>query len=100
MTPTTVSVRRRIERAVSTPMLALCATFESPAKVGWYGKVDTADGTHLEVSKLDGEAIWTVDALWVGNLPRWANGYGARYLMTHPVNPTIAAQLDAALQGE
>ena len=50
---------------------------------GTYARVDLADGSSFELSKLAGESEWTADASWgKGSFPRWCNGYGARYLIT------------------
>lgn len=62
---------------------------------GTYARVEFPSGTSFEVSQLDGEAEWTVDASWgKGSFPHWFNGYGARYLITKSV---ADAGLNAAL---
>jgi hypothetical protein len=53
-------------------------------------------GTTFEVSRLAGEAGWTIDAAYSRRgMPLWANGYGARYLRTRALAPELAMELDA-----
>lgn len=62
---------------------------------GIYARVEFPSGNSFEVSQLDGETDWIVDASWgKGSFPHWANGYGARYLLTKSV---ADAGLNAAL---
>lgn len=65
---------------------------------GWFAEITTGELT-LQVSRLDGEDAWTVDAAFRGSLPLFANGYGARYLRTRTLVPDVAADLDAAIAG-
>lgn len=63
---------------------------------GWYAELDV-DGIALQVSRLDGEQAWTIDAAFRGSMPLFANGYGARYLRTKVLAPELAQILDAAI---
>lgn len=63
---------------------------------GVYARVELDNGDALDLSRLDGETGWTADAAWgKGSFPRWANGYGARYLITKEVtDAALVAALD------
>lgn len=63
---------------------------------GWYAEL-RVDGIDLQVSRLDGEWAWTIDAAFRGSMPLFANGYGARYLITKQLRADHAAILDAAI---
>jgi hypothetical protein len=63
---------------------------------GWSAEL-RVDGIDLQVSRLDGEAAWTIDAAFRGSMPLFANGYGARYLRTKVLAPELAQILDAAI---
>ena len=63
---------------------------------GWTAEI-LADGIRLMASRLDGEGAWTIDAAFRGSLPLWANGYGARYLLTKTLAAPLAAMLDQAI---
>lgn len=63
-------------------------------------KADDGVEVTLGVSKLDGEEAWTVDSMFVGSMPAYANGVGARYLLTKQLtNADGIAALDAAAEG-
>lgn len=66
---------------------------------GWYAQV-RAGGIDLQVSRLDGESDWTIDAAFRGSFPIFANGYGARYLRTRQLAAPLAALLDQAIAAE
>ena len=63
---------------------------------GWSAEL-RVDGIDLQVSRLDGEQAWTIDAAFRGSMPIFANGYGARYLITKQLRADLAAILDASL---
>lgn len=65
---------------------------------GTYAVIEFPSGASYEVSQLAGENAWTVDASWgKGSFPVWANGYGARYLMTKVIaDEGLIHALDAA----
>ena len=64
---------------------------------GWSAEL-RVDGIDLQVSRLDGEQTWTIDAAFRGSFPIFANGYGARYLRTKVLAPELAQILDAAIR--
>lgn len=63
-------------------------------KPGFAARIQTAAWTY-NVSRLDGEEGWTVDATTRrrDGFPVHANGYGSRYLMTHAVADAGAVRL-------
>src|SRR5574343_123417 len=63
---------------------------------GWSAEI-RGDGIDLQVSRLDGEQAWTIDAAFRGSFPLFANGYGARYLRTRTLVPDVAEELDTAI---
>lgn len=92
-TPATIHA---IERAV-TPGRQASLHFGMPAvpgRMGWLARV-TADGHDLNLSKLDGETEWAIDACWAPNgMPMWAMGFGSRCTaLTRPA-ADLAARLD------
>jgi len=68
---------------------------EAPVS-GWYAEVQ-ASGLTLQVSRIDGEGHWTIDAAFRGSYPLWSNSFGARYLLTKVLAADLAAELDAAM---
>lgn len=55
----------------------------------------------VEVSKLDGESGWTIDAAYAPNgAPVFVNGFGARYLRTHPLSSEHQAMLERLIARE
>lgn len=70
-----------IERRTKPGRMAGLA-FDSPAtqdQHGWFARVGTDTGS-VELSKLDGEVEWAIDATFgPTGLPGYMNGYGARY---------------------
>lgn len=101
MIATSVSVLR-VERRVRPgmmPSLFLAPGVQdgTPDVPGWYGEVTYA-GSTFELSRLDGENRWVIDALWLKNgYPVFSNGFGARYLgLKLPAEEVIEA-LDNAL---
>lgn len=72
----------------------------TPDQHGLYAEVQyrTRFGVNtLELSRLEGEDRWVVDAQWgPGNFPVFANGYGARYCGLKIPPADIADLLDHA----
>lgn len=66
----------------------------TPAQQGWYAQIETAENS-AELSKLDGEDRWTIDAMWGrGSFPIFSNGFGSRCtILQHPTDE-LAAALD------
>jgi hypothetical protein len=84
-----------IERAERNTAASLI--FGTPASVtsGIVAEVE-ADGLTLGCSRLDGEDRWTIDSIWRGSFPVFANGTFSRCtILRHPA-PAIAAALDEA----
>lgn len=67
---------------------------------GWYAAVKPVPGHPRlwELSRLDGESRWTIDAAWRNGLPLFANGYGARYLLTTRATQELGDQLDELIR--
>lgn len=70
-------------------------------KRGLVGAIEFELGGHdyyLSVSRLEGEMGWTVDACFIGLVPQWSHGIGARYVRTQViVEPILTRALyDAA----
>lgn len=88
-----------IERRTK-PGLMASLVFDRPAtpdRQGWYARVRAADGSAVDVSRMDGEDFWAVDASYgPTGLPGFCNGFGARYLAVRQARPEVAAALDAA----
>ena len=64
---------------------------------GWFATVGQA-GMRLEVSKMDGESDWTVDALYAKNgMPAWVHGFGNRECRTQTLTPEAGERLDLLL---
>jgi hypothetical protein len=94
----TVKPERRTRNGWSSPY------GDSPGRSGWYAEIellipegkDAGKGVIFQVSKLDGEGPWTIDAAFKSSssMPMWMNGFGARYLLTKTLNAELAADLD------
>lgn len=85
-----------LERRVK-PGLMASLVFGRPAgqdTAGWYAEVEMADGRSFQLSRMDGEAAWAIDAHFTGSFPIFVNGFGARYLRLTPATPQLAAFLD------
>lgn len=67
---------------------------------GWYAAIRPVGSLPLvwEVSKLDGESGWTVDAAWRNGLPVFVNGYGSRAQITQKLIAEHAALLEEAIR--
>lgn len=64
---------------------------------GLYASIQLDAGTVLELSKMEGETAWTIDASYTsGGLPHYVNGYGARYLRSYRLADEMAALVDKA----
>lgn len=72
------------------------ASLLNPERSGWFAKVGI--GTLVaSVSRLDGEAVWTVDSL-IGDMGvQWANGAGSRSGLTQTLNADIGEALDSKI---
>lgn len=54
----------------------------------------------IEVTRLEGETDWIIDAAYIDGCPAYANGEGARYCKVRAVaDKAIVAKLDAAAEG-
>lgn len=99
----TVAPERRTKLGLMPSLVNPAWSTGTPDREGWYAVVteQPADSRYaaliLEVSKLDGEDGWTVDAAFRGGFPIHANGFGARYLRTRRAAADIEALLDAAV---
>lgn len=72
-------------------------SFLSGDSEGIYAHVAFPSGNSFDVSRLEGEMDWTVDASWgPGSFPHWCHGFGARYLLTKVIaDAGLVAELDA-----
>lgn len=95
---TVVAVERRTKPGLMAGMF--CAG--SPDTSGLYAKVEVATRDSrsrtltLELSKMDGETGWGIDATWAGSFPVHSNGFGARYLIVKRAADAIEAAVNAA----
>lgn len=97
MTTILVAPERRTKAGLVPSLINPAWTAGRTADVeGWSAEI-RVDGLDLQVSRLDGEAAWTIDAAFRGSFPIFANGYGARYLRTKVLAPELAQILDAAI---
>lgn len=93
-------IERRTKKAFA-PSLAFphfndLPEFQAPDRIGTYAEIEN-EGSRLELSRFDDESGWTVDAAFgKSGFPMWANGFGARYLVTKRLNADVAAVVDAA----
>ena len=96
MLPTRVlCVERRTKPGMAPSLLNPAWTAGRTEPVEGLHAVVEVDNLRLECSKLDGEDAWTIDAAWgPRSYPIFANGYGARCLMTRVLKADIAAMLD------
>lgn len=87
------TAKRRTKRGLMASLV-----FDRPATPdieGWYVRIVLEDGAALDLSQLDGEDGWTIDATYgPTGLPGFSNGYGARYLATRRLAPQAAALVD------
>lgn len=92
----------QLEATAGTVALALGGIEVGGRAGGLAGElvVKTTDAeVTLGVSKLDGEEAWTVDSMFIGSFPSYANGVGARYLRTKQLTDADGiAALDAAAE--
>lgn len=90
---------------------ALAAGFVRTVEKSGYEAVVALDGVRgngqvvpgfmtLRVSKLDGESRWTVDGEFVGSMPRFYNGWGARFCRTLWASSDICDALDERAAAE
>ena len=97
MSTTTTPTIHAIERR-TTAGRAASLVFDLPAqpgRSGWFARVTTAQGHDLNLSKLDGETAWAVDASWAPNgMPMWAMGFGSRCTALTRPDADLATRLD------
>lgn len=98
----TIAPERRVKAGMVPSLIDPSWTAgQTGDKAGWFAAIDT-DGLSLQVSRMDGESAWTIDAAyrWGSSFPIFANGYGARYLRTRTLAAPLAALLDDAIAAE
>jgi len=74
------------------------------AKRGWFARVNdegARSGRTLNLSRLDGETEWTMDALFLSNgYPVFVHGFGSRVTIPQVLmDPDTVAALDARARG-
>jgi len=94
----TVPPERRVKPGLVPSLINPAWTAgQTDDRPGWYAEI-TVDGLTLQLSRLDGEGPWTIDAAFgKSGYPIFANGFGARYLLTKTLRAELAAQVDAAI---
>lgn len=90
----TITGMKRDERGTAASLI-----FGTEATVtrGIVAEVET-DGLTLSCSRIDGEDRWTIDAIWRGSFPVYANGTFSRCTILRHPNDDIAAALDTAAE--
>lgn len=99
VTPVEVRSVARFEVPGLVPLVAGIPAL--PARSGVEAEVVLADGSRQRLSRLDGEARWTVDGAWPprSSFPQFWNGRGSRCTALVRASSEVAAALDAAWEG-
>lgn len=68
----------------------------TPDVGGWFASIEIPGEGSFDLSRLDGETVWTIDAVYgPTGLPGFVNGFGARYLATKTLTAEASAAVDA-----
>ena len=103
MAITVKRVERRTKHAfapsLAFPQFNSLPEFQTPDRTGTFVEIEN-ESSRLELSRFDDESGWTIDAAYgKSGFPYWANGFGARYLVTKRLADDVAAVVDEAARG-
>ncbi len=95
-----IAPERRTKTGMMPSLVNPAWSAGSSDRLGWFARIGVETGGRrlmLDLSRFDDESGWTIDAAVAGGFPLWANGFGARYLITKTLAADLAASLDAAV---